>query len=269
MTAHPRPTPAAQRPKAPMIRATLPLSSITTREDVLARPTRELDHGHVREMADTVRRRDKLDDLLVWIEEDREGTPTGRHVLLDGEHRRAAYRAAWGRDAGSRKVPVSVLKGTLMEAQLHALLANVRRKLGLTKAERMDRAWQLVWEHGYALSKDRLAGAAQIGVSTVGKMRKRWTEMREAEQGPPGSWWKDSRPLAEEWSSDVPQARRDAIKALVPELRKLLRRKPQLPTDYLSDVLADLLGPYALAGVVGYLTREELEGDPGTEGDDF
>lgn len=133
-------------------------------------------------MADTVRRTGRLDDLLVWLEEDQEGGPTGRYVLLDGAHCLAAYRSAWGQSAGGRKVPVSVCRGPLMEAQLYTLRADGRRKLGLTKAQRMDRAWQLVWQHGYALSKERLAGAAQNGVSTVGKMRKRWLGMQRRQR---------------------------------------------------------------------------------------
>lgn len=75
--------------------------------------------------------------------------------------------------------------------------------------------------------------------------------------------------MTEDWSDAVPQERRDAINPAMPELRKLLRRKPQLPVEYLGDVLTNLLGPYALACVVGYLAREEPEDDPSTEGTNF
>lgn len=259
MTFYSRPAPEARRSTPPMTRANLPLSSIVICKDVLARIYSELEHRHVREMADTVRRTGKLDDLLVWLEEDHEGKPTGRYVLLDGEHRIAAYQTAWGRTAKDRKVPVGVFKGSRMEAQLRAIAANVRRKLGLSKAQRMDRAWQLVWEHGYALSKERLAGAAHIGVSTVGKLRKRWTEMKAAGDEPTGEWWRDSRPMAEDWTADVPQARKDAINALLPELRKQLRRKPQLPTEYLVEVLKALLGDHALYHVIDALTEDTGE----------
>lgn len=266
MTVHPRSLPATPRAREPMSQGTLPLDRIATRPDVLARQTADLDHALVRELVDALRREVQLDRILVWREEGPDGTLTGRFVLLDGEHRLAAYRIAGKRSGRDRKVPVSTLTGPLMEAQLHALAANVRRKLGLTKVQRMDRGWQLVWEHGEALSKSRLARAAGIGVSTVAKMRARRLVMVETGAVPSGEWRRDKGSRAYEgWTDDVPLARREAIAAALPPLRQHLRRKPQLPVEFVAQQLEELVGKFMLESVAHWIAGP-YQMDPFEEG---
>lgn len=146
-------------------------------------------------------------------------SPQGQFVMSPD---RAAWRAA---AEGGRGVPVAVLKGPRMEAQLLALASNVRRKLGLTKAERTNASWRLVWEHGYSLSKTRLARAADVSDGTVGTMRRRWQAMLKAGEEPSFDWRSDmgDKPAG---APEVDGKRRAAIADATIVLRRLLLRAP-------------------------------------------
>lgn len=259
MTPHPRPVPASPRARNALPRAALPLGSIVIRDDLRVRASPQLDPRHVQELAATVRRRNRLDDLLVWTEETPEGAPTGRYVLLDGRHRLEAYRIAWrSSEDRSQGAPVSIFTGPRMEARLQALSSNVRRKLGLTKAERMDAAWRMVWDYGAALSKSRLAGAANVSDRTVGNMRARWQEMLATGQEPTFDWRQDKGdpPCGVQ---DMDQERQASIKAATAELRRLLLRRPRPSTEFLTEVASDLFGTNDLHWIADYILGGDIE----------
>lgn len=136
-----------------------------------------IDKGHVRGLAQTLRTVGDLDPVLVWREADNAGQPTGRHILLDGRHRLAAYATA---KRGREGVPAAVLTGDRAEAMLAAVRANSREHLPLTKSERMDAAWRLVRLPGKRLTVPTVARAAGVAPRTVDNMRKRWSVMQAA-----------------------------------------------------------------------------------------
>ena len=61
------------------------------------------------------------------------------------------------------------------------------------------------------------------------------------------------------------QKRCDAIAAALPELRQLLRHKPQLPMDFVAETLKELVGQFMLKAVSNYIAdpyrRDEFEGE--------
>jgi hypothetical protein len=68
---------------------------------------------HVRGLAQTLRNTGQLDPILVWQEIDAADRPTGRLILLDGQHRIAAHDTV---HKGRKGILAAVLRGNRNEA---------------------------------------------------------------------------------------------------------------------------------------------------------
>jgi hypothetical protein len=88
--------------------------------------------------------------------------------VIDGHHRLAAY----DNEEWSRKIPVEVFSGTLLEARHRALGGNSKDKLPMAFDEKLEAAWQIVNAGGEGLSAQATADLAGVARRTVNRMRK-------------------------------------------------------------------------------------------------
>lgn len=102
--------------------------------------------------------------------------PAGdKFFVMDGHHRLAAYEAAdW-----SKPVPVEVYGGSLEDARLTALQSNSKDKLPMRREEKAEAAWRLVKEDN-GLSKQQLLSLGLVSNGTIGTMRAKWREIKDA-----------------------------------------------------------------------------------------
>ena len=154
-----------------------------------------IDKAHLRGLVQALRNAGgKLDPILLWREIDGENLITGRLILLDGEHRLAAYRSARkGTSDTTKAVPAIILSCHRDEAMCHAALANRKDTLSLTPSEKADAAWRMVRFHNATLSKTKIAHASGISPRTVTTMRLRWKMLAEARGEVTGQWWRDRK----------------------------------------------------------------------------
>lgn len=238
----------------------LSLSAIETVE-CLFQP-REIAEHHVTGMIKTVKAGGNLPALLVYW--------TGaRAVLLDGHHRREAYRRAKAADA----VPVEWFKGDLDAAIVEAGARNCRDKLPMSATERMDFAWKLVRLGAHSKAEIVEATAAADGqVATMRRVLRalqadgpeaaedfpRWRKAREAVKGK-GDW------------TMLTESERDARKEA--QAREWTRRMGRaVGTKFANNpeiaamALADLLGrklPDVLRFLKDHVGEADLEEEDG------
>lgn len=95
-----------------------------------------------------------------------------RWYVIDGHHRRQAYRIA----KVTVPVPVQVFKGTLADALKHAAAANSKDHLRMTKEDKMTSAWCLtvLGKH----SKTEVCDACAVSDGSVASMRRTLRKLR-------------------------------------------------------------------------------------------
>jgi ParB-like chromosome segregation protein Spo0J len=123
--------------------------------------------NHVFELARVLKdHRKGLDPILVF--------PVDRRLyVIDGHHRLAAYRTVkW-----DRNVPVRVFKGSLDEARIEALAANIKDKLPMTCLDKQEAAWRLVKAEHH--TKSQIANLTTVSDRQIGYMRKTWRSLNE------------------------------------------------------------------------------------------
>jgi hypothetical protein len=126
-----------------------------------------------------------LDPLLVF-------PAGGRHFLIEGHHRLAAYDAVDWNDT----IPVKVFDGSLDEACMAALDGNRKNKLAMAQAEKSNAAWRLVQEGN--LSKLAIAERGLASRTTVNTMRQKLREIIDAGKDPSRMDWETAR----RWTPD-------------------------------------------------------------------
>ena len=131
--------------------------------------------------------------------------PVGKLLyVVDGHHRLDAYDTARWR----KRIPATVLPGTLQEARAYALTHNSKDKANFTDRDRYEAAWRMTQEwffDGAKYSIPYTAKATTVATSTVSNMRRtlkvlvqtyqakeekfprdmRWRRARMEEQGQP------------------------------------------------------------------------------------
>ena len=155
----------------------LPLGSIKTARAVLQ--PRNFSGGeqaystnHVEVLAEAIRseRHHHLDPLVVWW--------SGKHWrVLDGHHRLEAYQKV--HETGRIKlglIPVAVFTGTLDEALAEAVRLNAKDKLPMTKADKLNRAWQFTVLEKF--SKAEIAASCKVSNGTIGNMREQLAALK-------------------------------------------------------------------------------------------
>jgi ParB-like chromosome segregation protein Spo0J len=140
---------------------------------------------HLRVLTQALQNSNKpLDPLQVFQKDD------GYYYVVEGHHRLAAYRRArW-----KKPIPVTVFEGTLEQAQLAALAANVKDKLRLSGPEKREAAWRLITHHKHLkLSKAEIAEKSGTAASTVANMRKVERALLEDGKDPKTYTWTKAR----------------------------------------------------------------------------
>lgn len=120
------------------------------------------DEAHLRVLTKAVGNPEKpmyLEAITVWWGGD-------RWYILDGHHRKLAYRRA----GVSKSIPVRVFKGTLDEAMAEAVSLNSKDKMPMRLSEKMNKAWQLAVCTG--LTKGQIVAACSVADGSVATMRR-------------------------------------------------------------------------------------------------
>jgi ParB-like chromosome segregation protein Spo0J len=140
---------------------------------------------HLRVLTQALQNSNKpLDPLQVFQKDD------DNYYVMEGHHRLAAYRKArW-----KKPIPVTVFEGTLDQAQLAALAANVKDKLRLSGPEKREAAWRLITHYKHLkLSKAEIAEKSGTAPSTVANMRKVERALLEGGKDPKTYTWTKAR----------------------------------------------------------------------------
>ena len=219
-----------------------------------------------------------LDPLQVFQKDD------GYYYVMEGHHRLAAYRKArW-----KKPIPVTVFEGTLEQARLAALEANVKDKLRLSGPEKREAAWKLVTQYKHLkLSKAQIADMSGTAPSTVATMRKVDKALSESGKAPKDYTWDKARRQSdtsqefssEEWTEKKakgivdallkakigqglaknPEVTARALQMLNPRLPAALVRQwwmedPDIKRELAEELQSDLANPFELL-----LGPEEIE----------
>jgi hypothetical protein len=186
-----------------------------------------------------------------------------RVVLLDGHHRREAYRRAKVADA----VPVEWFVGGLDAAIAEAGARNCQDKLRMTTPERMNFAWRLVTLT--KLSKADVRRASGAGDGQIALMKRVKKELEKEEPGAAERYrtWRQAQDAVkgrEGWTGMDEDELKDRMAA---QAKEWTRRMGQAVGTKLADspeiaamALAGLLGR-KLPDVVSFLLREHITED--------
>ncbi len=205
----------------------------------------------------------RLDAVLVWREQDKDGEHTGRLVLLDGHFRVTAYRAETveGRTDG-KGIPAMIWEGTRVEAELAALSANVKDTLPLTMGERTDAAWTLVMRHRNAISKAKLAKASGVSPRTIANMRTKLKEFIAKDEAPSGEWWRDRKwPEENDYIAPADEERERIVAAVAAAITEALREHRVRDIETKADAIERALGQRELKDMLEYLGLVEDDFD--------
>lgn len=108
----------------------------------------------------------------------------GRNIVVDGHHRREAYRATKGRN----DIPITYFKGSPSDALIEAGRDNMKDRLPMSRYERSPRAWVLVCAEVPGMSIAKIAQASGVKDRTVASMRSKLRRFKEAGEEPPLEW---------------------------------------------------------------------------------
>ncbi len=227
----------------------------------------KLDGYHKADLAGHIRKTGKaLDPVLLWRDSEASDDTNAPLVLIDGEHRLAAYKAVgW-----KRGVPAIILHCDRRAALLAALGTNAKQVLPLSRTERTDAAWRLVREPVEpSYTRKEIVGMASVSARTVNYMRSRWAEMVKAGQEPTGEWGRDrSGPSEEREGSEMTDARREReIAILVSEIRDVIDRRKRPEKAILRDgwavdtAILEAIGDKRFKDLADYFFGENEERD--------
>lgn len=227
----------------------------------------KLDKYHKADLAVHIRKTGKaLDPVLLWQDSEASQDASAALVLIDGEHRLAAYKAAGWR----RGIPAVILHSDRRTALLAALGANAKQVLPLSRTERTDAAWRLVREPVKpSYTRKEIVGMASVSARTVNYMRSRWAEMVKAGQEPTGEWGRDRSGQSDDWDgSEMTDARREReIAILVSEIRDVIDRRKRPEKAILRDgwavdtAILEAIGDKRFKDLADYFFGENEERD--------
>ncbi|MCZ7494300.1 hypothetical protein O8B39_07310 [Agrobacterium rhizogenes] len=257
---------AAGNPATLRKKATVAIERIDQTDDFKFR-WGKLDKYHKADLAGHLRKTGKaFDPVLLWRDSDGSGDARTPLVLIDGEHRPAAYKAVgW-----KKGVPAIILHCDRRTALLAALGANAKHVLPLSQTERTDAAWRLVREPVQPpYTRKEIVGLASVSARTVNYMRSRWTEMVKAGQKPTGEWGRDRSGQSEEREgSEMSDARREReIAILVSEIRDVIDRRKRPEKAILRDgwavdtAILEAIGDKRFKDLADYFFGENEERD--------
>jgi hypothetical protein len=202
-------------------------------------------------LAAAVRRGGMLTPVTLWKEEGRNSL-----VLLDGDHRLAAYGAAGWRG----NVPARVVSCSRRDALLIAAAANTRDAKPLTQSERADIAWRLVREPDAHFTKTEISRASGIAERTVTTMRARWRTIRGTGVELSGHWFQDRKDgEADRERQEMTDAqRRDQIASIAGRMRKAAGNIAFRDEQMFAEALDEAFGK-RLRAAIDFLYADEVD----------
>ncbi|WOI55587.1 ParB/RepB/Spo0J family partition protein [Palleronia sp. LCG004] len=184
---------------------TVKLSEIHARPDEFQYRDNEYENHHVEEIAEAIRRKGSVDRVDLWRD-----AKNGKLVVVDGHHRRQAYKRA-----GVNKVPAIVWEGSAEAARLHALRENAKARLPMTATEKNNATWRLACQTdcsgAYTYSKRVLVESTGAADGTVGNMRRSRRRLLEADKPLPETWWGALAALKDLAGKELTDDDRDAM----------------------------------------------------------
>lgn len=211
----------------------------------------KLSVAHVKTLAAAIRRGSRLAPVTLWRQQGRNS-----FVLLDGEHRLAAYNAAGHRGG----IPSRIATCTKREALLISAAANTRDALPLSQSERANVAWKLVREPEANFTKEEIAKAAGISARTVTTMRARWRTFQTTGREPSGRWWQDRSDVntgdAATMHLMTDAERKERINAAAVKLRKAAGNLAFKDEQMFAEALDEAFG-FKLKAAIDYLHEPE------------
>jgi transposase len=210
-----------------------------------------LSTAHVKTLVAVLRRGSPLSPVLLWRQQGRNS-----FVLLDGEHRLAAYRSIGFRGG----IPARIVTCQRRDALLIGAAANTRDALPLSQTERADVAWKLVREPEANFTKEEISKSAGISERTVTTMRARWRAFRTKGGEPSGRWWQDrvdSKEGEEQPMQMMSDAeRRERVEAAAAKLRKAAGNLAFKDEQMFAEAL-DVAFGFKLRAAIDYLHAPE------------
>lgn len=166
----------------------LPFAEIQTMEEVFQPRQFEEETSksgaHLAELRRILRARGSLDPIAVL-------KAGGVWWCVDGHHRLDAYRieAAEHRGRGKRltHIPIRVLSGSLADAFDVSVEENAQDKLPMSKADKLEAAWQRVFLG--AASASRISEVTTISERTIVNMRRSLERARQQHTAVPFETW--------------------------------------------------------------------------------
>lgn len=215
------------------------------------------DRAHVKTILNGMNIRGDVAPVLLWREITADG-PTGRLVLIDGQHRLEAFAFNLrGKDRNDplrkRGISAIILDCDLQQALQRAISSNTNDSLPLTNSERANAAWKLVRMFGLEMSKVEISITAGVGRSTVQRMRTRFKEMTMTDAPISGIWGLDREGDhdANDNSPSLTAAEFEAeVMALYQPLRVAFGMRPKRDACRDAEVLRRVFGSFYLKQVI-------------------
>ncbi|MGR3463854.1 hypothetical protein [Limimaricola sp.] len=236
----------------------VPLSSLTTDENLFQPRFEGLQENHVALLRDVLKHGGELDPLGVWRD-----PKTDRLIVADGHHRLEAYRRA----KPDAKVPVEVYACALSTALEIPMVDNRKNRLSLRYDEKADWAWRLTVEG--TRSKAAVASVCGISRRTVAYQRNTLKQLRKNGVKAPGTWKAAQAELRDDGRGQMKDEDREewlraevarADGAFGAQLTDLFRRSPEAAAELIHRCAGSRLEP--ALDHIGYreMTQEEVFG---------
>ena len=233
----------------------LPLDSIVEVPEVF-QPRDGIVEFHVSDLCKALRNLGDLDPVTVMVNGD-------RYVMVDGHHRREAYRRT-AKASEPKGIPVRYFEGGPIEAILEAGMVNSKVTLTMSSRERSDYAWRLVVTGHF--SKAEIAKAAVVGTTIVAQMRKVQKTLGEEAEG--YATWFRARKAAENrddkvmTSEDIDAWKQETADRFADMMARTfstkLARNPEVAAMALATYFGRHLGD-VVSELRGHLWADDLE----------
>lgn len=203
----------------------LPLEDIYP-ASLLFQPREGLDERHVRTLRSAIKSNGDhlLTPVVVWW--------SGKYWrLLDGYHRREAYRLCIEKDhIPIDRIPVKAFNGSLEQAIAHAVACNSKDKKPMTRSEKSERAWKLIAMKS-ELKQKTIAVATGVHRRTLSFMKRKLRELPA-----------EMDPLTMTWSEVLGHSpsnfdRDEAVSKILKDLQKTFGKQPIKSPDVFAEAL--------------------------------
>lgn len=233
---------------------TVRLDAITIDETLILRQAQRIDPEHVIELAQAMRRGDRMPPIILWKAD-------GKLILLDGHHRvaavgemieRAARSARDGKPLPRAVIRAEIREGSKTDALVWMIDGNKRAKLNVSREDRSQHAWRLTLET--SLSAEETGRVAGVTGRTVRHMRSTKRDF-ESRGLPPPATWREARGVWEPPTlSETDRAAK--VEVLTKQLGDLWQPLSRHEDSVFWEALEKAVSPRRLREGLGWLIDE-------------